>query len=186
MDNSTTKALGALREVTHLKAAHWATTEEADILLKRINRSQATLYVECGTCHGYSACWAASSENIQAVHTFDPADREHIWTRPDYADLAPKITFHHGKFHENVAQLSDLIASNVVFYFIDGNHSKRAVAADFDAIQPLLKKGDRIMFHDSGSAHGVVNLMPRIAARFPEWARIDYHTDRGMTEFIIY
>lgn len=172
-----------LRKVSHLKTEYWATVDEAMILFHQVQSSGAQGYVESGTCHGFTACWAATT-NVREVHTFDPVEREKIWTREGLAVLTPKIHFHLGKFEDLVEEaLYEFHLQERLYFFIDGDHTSKGVSADFNIIEPYLANEDRVMFHDAITEHAVAKFVEMVAKRFPDWVRKDFKTDRGMTEF---
>ena len=174
-----------LSKTSKLKKSYWATEEEAKILVDRIEQSKAHVYIESGTCHGFTSCWAATTQILE-VHTFDPAIREKLWNRSNLIELAPKIKFYNQKFEEGFPKcVENLSRIAPLFFFIDGNHSLGGVSKDFNILRSHLRPGDRLMFHDSITEHNVNKFTGRIQREFPRWTRTDFITDRGITEFQI-
>lgn len=166
------------------KIAYWVTLDEAQALYSSIERSGIKTYIESGTCHGYSSCWAATIAD--EIYTFDIVNRRKIWEiEKSLMILGEKVNFYEKSFDEGVVELLREKGNVPLYFFIDGNHHNSGVVGDFNAIHPFLKPGDVIMFHDSKKEEAVRKFMGRVEKRFPSWGRLEIHTDRGMTEWTV-
>lgn len=131
------------------KIPYFVTSQEADVLFS--NAKGFSLAFESGTAHGFSSCVLASAGTI--VHTFDIADRKKVWTSKagkDLVSLSKHIHCHIQPFADGIVPLLKSLANtreNAIF-FIDGDHKIQSVVADWNAIKPFLKPGDRVLFHD--------------------------------------
>ncbi len=135
--------------------------------------------IETGTCLGVSTIWmAAALEAGAMVHTFDEftlptvprlANAPIFQQRPKSvqdrfvrAGVADRITIHVGDSSTNVRRFADELraegagkgegdeaAGLVQLAFLDGDHSPKGAAADFQAVEPLLPRGGYIVLHDT-------------------------------------
>jgi predicted O-methyltransferase YrrM len=121
--------------------------------------------VEIGSYHGASTCLIASGikKKNSLLYCIDTWGNQ---TMPE----GEKDTY--GIFCKNTEKYKDVIvpvrgwSSEVVktlseriekidFLFIDGDHSYQACKADWELYFPFLKKGSIVVFHDTGWAEGV-------------------------------
>jgi len=175
-----------MAEPSTFNKGFWVLVNEAQILVDQVEKSGAKVYIECGTCHGYSSCWVSTTQ-VEEIHTYDPVIRKKVWdVHTALKPLSSKINFHNQRFDEGLpAYLNTITRETKLYCFIDGKHSFNSVSGDFNAVLPFLKPEDRVMFHDSILYSPVARLMAQIRDKFTSWNQETYKTPRGMTEFIV-
>ena len=129
-----------MRQLSDIKNHDYARIQEEDF---NIIRDTATgTYVEVGTFHGASAY--AAAENAEIIYTIDVYDwKPKVWHNTDNI-----------RFKKMTAV--DFIAGEVFYplnlgidiLFIDGSHEFDYVRKDIESLEPYVKKGGIIMFHD--------------------------------------
>lgn len=132
---------------------------EFRILYEYIRSLRPEFLYECGTCRGISALVSAlalKSCEGKKVHTFDLENRpigEKLWLN---TNLENRIEFHHGRFSSKVPNIIRNRTINPIFVTIDGAHKYHNVVQDYSAIEPYLKSGDIVFFHDTILFHSHV------------------------------
>lgn len=143
---------------------------EVGMLIHALVRNlRPTTVVETGTCLGASTIWIASALAMTTggtVHTFDMfdepgdarlraaalfQDRERkVRARFKRAGLARHIEVHVGPSADNIKAVRDRLAAagGVELAFIDADHTPRGVALDVAAVEPVLRVGGYMLFHD--------------------------------------
>jgi predicted O-methyltransferase YrrM len=142
--------------------ARAVTDDESLMIYTLIQAHRIDRVVECGTANGYSTCWLALAlldmqRGEPEVHTWDVEDRPKTWDveevnhgreefQKNYKDI---ITFHHSSFSDTLLDTFTPDENKRTAYFIDGDHSKGMFARDWKTVEPLLNKGDLVIFHDA-------------------------------------
>lgn len=142
------KKIKELIDPSKYKFARWTPAEELDYIVQICKDAGISLIVESGTANGWSACYFAS-EGIN-VFTYDVVERPQLLDDPlldDHLFIKAHIGFTVGKFSDEVGRILP-IKEEPVCFFIDGDHSRKAVFDDFQAIQKSLKQGDIVIFDD--------------------------------------
>lgn len=170
----------------------WANIEEGKLLRDLLVDSGSNTYIESGTCHGYSTCWAASSfseDDVPWIFTFDIENKPKVYEDDNYPllkELGSLITARTLPFHQGIETMPEqVLERDNKFFFIDGDHTTHGVETDWKAVQPYLKSGDSLLFHDSMTISSVRRTVARIAGRLTKVElldfRKDFRTNRGMT-----
>lgn len=160
------------KEFPKLKQSRWITNEEAQVLLDLIEDQGFGLVYESGTANGFSARLMA--ETGAEVHTYDPVDRPQVWSRNIHSTL--NISCYREEF-ENVRSVLEEREDKALF-FIDGEHSYGGCSRDWLAVEPFLRKGDVVVFHDYQD-RGVVKTRMRHIDGKP-YTQKEVKTDRSM------
>ena len=148
------------------------------------------MVVETGTFIGYSTmCIAQALEEMGVghIHTFDLFGPLSSYTSPvcgpkqtgleivkchlETAGLSHRVSLHEGDSSSNIKKLSNVLAGQVEFAFIDGDHYVKGCLNDWNAIDALLKPGAIVAFHDINPNKcgwmGPRYVLDRIHADFP-------------------
>ena len=161
--------------------------------LVRCTRPQTI--VETGCFVGYSTlCLAQAAEENGGghVHSFDvflprpgyvspviglcedplQAARAHL----ESANLSSRVTLHKGVSYESIPEAFAAESQPTVdFAFIDGDHTLQGALKDWNAVEPLIKPGGLIMFHDT-EPHVCQWLGPRcLLEHLPNDANRNFH-----------
>jgi len=165
-------------------SGRWVTNEEGTKLYEIALAGKFAYGIECGTANGVSACFMATAGLI--VHTFDIVDRAKIWEK-ELVHLKPNIVSYTEPFENEVQGIVEsLNRDGPILFFIDGDHSTSGIYRDWNAVKPLLIRGDNIVFHDIRSAAPVARFWSRLtggeegkSSRFHE-----YDTRRGIGHMV--
>lgn len=133
------------------KLGRWVTDEEGDVLRQLAERSGVKVAYESGTANGFSACWISKGMGSEGkVYTFDPSNRPKVWDdeKLGLTKFKNRVVFFKDTFEDGAPPILFLRQENALF-FIDGGHSTTAVNTDYNIIQPSLREGDYIVFHDT-------------------------------------
>jgi predicted O-methyltransferase YrrM len=159
----------------------WAQIEEGRILYDLVQSTGADLFFEIGTANGWTACWAAAAG--ATVHTFDISKRAKIyqdkhflfpeWTeRIHFQEIGSPLCVEHMKKVKR--------GESAAVFLIDGDHTHAGVSRDFQAVIPLLRKGDVVVLHDVSKREiGVYRLWKSINRNYPGQCT-GYSTFNGM------
>lgn len=97
------------------------------------------IYVEVGTFHGGSAY--AASQNAEVVHTIDIYRwQPHIWEE----FKCDNVRF----FQGTSVDFAKVFNQEIDVLFIDGSHEFDSVNLDIKSLEPKVKVGGYILFHD--------------------------------------
>ena len=129
-----------MNTLSDIKNHDHARIQEEDFNL--IRDTAKGVYVEVGTFHGASAY--AASQNADKVWTIDIYSWEpHIWHELGCRN----VQFFMGT-SVDICPNIDLVVGGIDVLFIDGSHEFDSVKKDIESLEPLVKKGGIIMFHD--------------------------------------
>ena len=120
---------------------------------------------EVGSWHGGSLLHMA--RDAKRVHSIDwhrgmdekAADGDTLptlWQNVLGSGLADKVVLHVGRV-EDVAPV--LCATIFDLLFIDGTHTYDAVRRDFELLEPTVKPGGKVAFHDYGTFDGITRFV---------------------------
>lgn len=175
---------------SHLRAQYddkgrWAQVEEGQVLFDAVKSSGAKQFIEIGTANGWTACWAAVAG--AEVYTFDISDRAKVYTDAFFPlpELQTRIHAYCIGSPECIERIKELPRIGVTVWFIDGDHSREGVTRDFEAIKPLLKPGDKVIFHDiKKGTIGVYRFWKQLNKDYPGQC-IGHSTYNGMGTWTI-
>lgn len=123
-------------------------------LQRQIRDSGASVYVESGTCAGWSTLWATLALPDHGItFTADPNNVPKIWEHPilweEYQrDVIPRIFYSQARFHESMHRVMPLVRGKRKVIFIDGKHTEDAVQKDWSTVRQWLQSGDIVLFDD--------------------------------------
>ena len=126
-----------MNTLSDIKPHDYARIQEEDFNL--IRDTANGIYVEVGTFHGASAY--AASQNAKKIVTIDIYD----WKSKVYEDSCD-IYFFKGTAEDYSKSFHHYW--NIDVLFIDGSHELDSVKKDIEALEPLVREGGIIMFHD--------------------------------------
>ena len=159
----------------------WATEEEARLLYAFVKDYSIGTVFEIGTANGWTASWMALAG--ARVYTYDIVDRAKVYEHIAFPvpALVSSIVFTKLGSPECVEDMKlRPLLSGPVLFFIDGDHSTSGVMRDFEAIKPLFKDNDVIVFHDTKkSCSGVYKMWKRMQRTYPGQCQ-GYSTRNGM------
>lgn len=133
------------------KTGYWSSLNEYPIMYALTAIYDVARVLECGTCSGCSALsWAVgqkSAGKTPEIHTFDPADRNKVYTDTPWAQF---IHFNNESWIGSRAKkLLDESVNGATLVFIDGNHQEEACYADAVQTFERVTPGDVVVFHDA-------------------------------------
>jgi predicted O-methyltransferase YrrM len=159
----------------------WVSNDEGELLRRLVAASSAKHAFESGTANGFSTCWLACSLLLDGkVFTYDPVNRPKVWDQKFGVEaLKDSIVCRTNVFKE-VKNEEVLVnrGEGTYLFFIDGDHGQMSILQEWEAIQPLLKKGDVVVFHDLNirntlkAFHKIVQSAPTSRVLRFETARI--------------
>lgn len=147
------------------KKEYWINESEAYAIYFLLQEHNIDIFMEIGTCNGFSSCVAASAildnNKVPEVHTWDIESRRKIYEINDFLPLKKYITFHNELF-----SLKNMNLDKKIAFFVDGDHTSSGVKKDWDNILPFLKKEDIVIFHDVLGYRGILKLMIRLKEEY--------------------
>ena len=152
-------------------SSKWVTVKEGNVIKSAVESANAATYIEIGTANGYSTAWAVLGMDPGGrVETYDPVDHPKIWDK----DIAKRVQYIQGSFKSEGKKYK-----HPIVFFIDGDHSQKGLREDFEQVEPLLKPGDVILFHDL-NIEAIQRFCLRLKGRKPNWNFVDVETERLM------
>ena len=160
----------------------WLTKREGSFLYEIAKKVQPpNVIVEIGSWKGKSTiCLAKGSEagHKAAVYAIDP----HTGSPEHHQKFGKIDTFHEFRLNLKKAEVDHRVHpfrsasqdavksfnSPIGFLFIDGNHSIKAVRADFHLWFPKVEEGGIIAFHDSWHSDGPIVVSARALLTSPK------------------
>jgi len=126
----------------------WVNYDEAELLREWVRAVNPDVVLESGTANGYSTTWLASGMlGDSKLYTFDPVDRPKVWDEFTSPEVVGRINFCKAEFR-HLGQFVNPTPAARILAFIDGDHGRDSVMEDFKSLQPYLKPGDVLLFHD--------------------------------------
>lgn len=152
-------------------SSRWVTVKEGNVIKSAVEEVNAATYIEIGTANGYSTAWAVlGMDPTGHVETYDPVDRPKIWDEA----IAKRILYIQDSFNGYGKKYK-----HPIVFFLDGDHSQKGLREDFEQVEPLLKPGDVILFHDL-NIEAIQRFCLRLKSRKPDWNFVDVDTERLM------
>lgn len=152
-------------------SSRWVTVKEGNVIKSAVEAANAATYIEIGTANGYSTAWAALGMDPGGfIETFDPVDRPKIWDEA----IAKRVLYTQDSFKSEGKKYK-----HPIVFFLDGDHSQKGLREDFEQVEPLLKPGDVILFHDL-NIEAIQRFCLRLKSRKPDWNFTDAETERRM------
>jgi hypothetical protein len=68
-----------------------------------------------------------------------------------------------------------------IYYFLDGDHSRNGIKADFDTIEPYILPGAKVMFHDYPAEELMTKYIRKSIVPLAK-SHKRFNTERGMIE----
>lgn len=157
----------------------WAVVEEAELLYNLISIDKIKTVFEIGTANGWTSSWMALAG--ATVHTFDICNRPKVYEDKCFpVPVKERIHFTFVGSPECVELMKTIEREGQALFFIDGDHSQEGVGRDYEAVIPLLRSGDKVVFHDTSTGTmGVYNFWKKMKYKLPEQC-VDYYTKNGM------
>lgn len=152
-------------------SSRWVTVKEGNLIKSVIEDTNAATYIEIGTANGYSTAWAALGMDPGGhIETFDPVNRPKIWDE----DIARRVLYVQDSFKSEGKKYK-----HPIVFFIDGDHSQKGLREDWEQVEPLLKPGDVVLFHDL-NIESIQRFCLRLKTKKPKWDFVDSDTERLM------
>lgn len=159
----------------------WAQIQEGQLLYDLVRSSKADLFFEIGTANGWTALWASAAG--ATVYTFDVSNRVKVYQDKKFLfpEMANRIHFKEIGSPLCVENMRTVPRTeSVAIFFIDGDHSFKGITQDFNAVIPLLRKGDLVVFHDTDPREvGSHRFWSQLKSTYPLQCT-DYPTKNGM------
>jgi cephalosporin hydroxylase len=146
---------------------------EAMILYGLVVREKPDVIFESGTAVGWSATWMTLASDAP-VYTFDPVARKQLFSPKD-----KEFYFTNAEFAE-VKHLLPSWSNKKKLFLVDGDHRRRFVLRDFNAIVDFLAPGDIMVFHDTAHAGGPIRAISDIRGLHPGWRYEFLDTANGL------
>lgn len=169
--------------IAHAKTARkrsgWIEDDEGQILWDAAASSDWVECFESGTKYGWSSLWIAMGlKDGVLIHTFDPVVQFQL---DKDTNLTCHIKRYIEKFHIGVAPLLPNRLPGNALFFIDGDHSAEGVTRDWETVEPYLRSGDMVVFHDNYRKFpGVQALLESIALN-SRYVLSRHDTQHGIT-----
>lgn len=130
--------------------------------------------VDVGVDYGHTTFQFASDfaeSRVYGVSTFTLHDDSEQWVR-SHVGMFPNVTI----IKRNSVDCAGLIEGEIDLLHIDGDHEYDAVRSDFESFEPNVKKGGRVLFHDTRSFEGVSRFFSELPGRK---SSVDVHYGLG-------